>query len=173
MIAITRLILRQMRIKGDRMNVSIIVNDEKAISTQLMNTLRKAASACIDMDVEISLSFVSLEEIHRMNREYRGVDRPTDVLSFPMFDSTEEMEEMQRLTGGDVPLGDVVICMDKIRDQAEEFGHSEERETVYLFTHSVLHLLGYDHEEDEDRRKMRAREEEIMESLGISRQEQE
>ena len=108
-----------------------------------------------------------------MNREYRGVDRPTDVLSFPMFDSTEEMEEMQRLTGGDVPLGDVVICMDKIREQAEEFGHSEERETVYLFTHSVLHLLGYDHEEDEDRRKMRAREEEIMESLGISRQEQE
>ena len=92
MIAITRLILRQMRIKGDRMNVSIIVNDEKTISTQLMNTLRKAASACIDMDVEISLSFVSLEEIHRMNREYRGVDRPTDVLSFPMFDSTEEME---------------------------------------------------------------------------------
>ena len=162
-----------MRIKGDRMNVSIIVNDEKAISTQLMNTLRKAASACIDMDVEISLSFVSLEEIHRMNREYRGVDRPTDVLSFPMFDSTEEMEEMQRLTGGDVPLGDVVICMDKIREQAEEFGHSEERETVYLFTHSVLHLLGHDHEEDEDRRKMRAREEEIMESLGISRQEQE
>ena len=80
---------------------------------------------------------------------------------------------MQRLTGGDVPLGDVVICMDKIREQAEEFGHSEERETVYLFTHSVLHLLGYDHEEDEDRRKMRAREEEIMESLGISRQEQE
>ena len=90
-----------------------------------------------------------------------------------MAQATEEMEEMQRLTGGDVPLGDVVICMDKIREQAEEFGHSEERETVYLFTHSVLHLLGYDHEEDEDRRKMRAREEEIMESLGISRQEQE
>ena len=90
-----------------------------------------------------------------------------------MAQATEEMEEMQRLTGEDVPLGDVVICMDKIREQAEEFGHSEERETVYLFTHSVLHLLGYDHEEDEDRRKMRAREEEIMESLGISRQEQE
>ena len=173
MTAITRLILLQTRIKGDRMNVSIIVNDEKAISTQLMNTLRKAASACIDMDVEISLSFVSLEEIHRMNREYRGVDRPTDVLSFPMFDSLEEMEDMQRLTGGDVPLGDVVICMDKIRQQAEEFGHSEERETVYLFTHSILHLLGYDHEDEEDRREMRAKEEEVMECLGITRQEKE
>lgn len=137
-----------------------------------MNTLGKAASACTEMDVEISLSFVSLDEIHELNRDYRGVDRPTDVLSFPMFESLEEMEEMQRQTGGEIPLGDVVICMDKIKEQAQEFGHSEERETVYLFTHSVLHLLGYDHETDEDKAEMRAREEEIMEALGIPRQEQ-
>lgn len=156
---------------GEEMNVNIIVNDETIVEEQLMNTLRKAASACIDMDVEISLSFVSLDEIQQLNREYRAIDRPTDVLSFPMFESYEEMENMQRLTGGEIPLGDVVICMDKIKQQAEEFGHSQERETVYLFTHSILHLLGYDHETEEDRAEMRAKEEEIMEGLGIPRQE--
>jgi probable rRNA maturation factor len=120
--------------------------------------------------VEISLSFVSLDEIHELNRDYRGVDRPTDVLSFPMFDSLDELEAACGMQGGEsgeegqpVPLGDVVICMDKIIEQAEEFGHSRERETVYLFTHSVLHLLGYDHlDEGEQKRRMREREKEIV-----------
>ena len=122
-------------------------------------------------NVEISLSFVSLEEIHELNREYRGVDSPTDVLSFPMFDELEELEEMQNQDMGELPLGDVVICMDKIRQQAEEYGHSEERETAYLFTHSVLHLLGYDHMTDEDKKEMRAREEEVMAELDLAREE--
>lgn len=151
--------------------MNIIVNDETRISEELMDTLRKAASACTDMDVEISLSFVSLEEIHELNREYRGVDSPTDVLSFPMFDDLEELEAMQNQDMGEVPLGDVVICMDKIRQQAEEFGHSEERETAYLFTHSVLHLLGYDHMTEEDKKEMRAREEEVMAQLDLAREE--
>ena len=143
----------------------------KKVITDVINEAMDYVKCPYEAIVEVTIT--DNEGIRQINREQRGIDSPTDVLSFPMFDSTEEMEEMQRLTGGDVPLGDVVICMDKIREQAEEFGHSEERETVYLFTHSVLHLLGYDHEEDEDRKKMRAREEEIMESLGISRQEQE
>ena len=157
--------------------MEIIVNDERAVTEQMMDTLRKAASACTDMDVEISLSFVSLDEIHELNREYRGVDRPTDVLSFPMFGDLDELEAACGAAGeaaGEgqtVPLGDVVICMDKIKEQAEEFGHSEERETVYLFTHSVLHLLGYDHETEAEKRAMRQREEEIMEKLGIGRQD--
>ena len=153
--------------------MEIIVNEEGILDERTMDMLRKAASACTQLDVEISLSFVSLDEIHTLNREYRGVDRPTDVLSFPMFGSIEELEEACALQDGEdgqeVPLGDVVICMDKIKEQAEEFGHSTERETVYLFTHSVLHLLGYDHETEEDKRVMRAREEEIMEELGIGR----
>lgn len=153
--------------------MEIIVNEEGILDEQTMELLRRAASACTKLDVEISLSFVSLDEIHTLNREYRGVDRPTDVLSFPMFGSIEELEAACALQNGEkgqeVPLGDVVICMDKIKEQAEEFGHSTERETVYLFTHSVLHLLGYDHETEEDKRVMRAREEEIMEELGISR----
>lgn len=151
--------------------MNIIVNDETRINEELMNTLRKAASACTELDVEISLSFVSLEEIHELNKEYRGVDRPTDVLSFPMFDDLEELEAMSEQGMGELPLGDVVICMDKIRQQAEEFGHTEERETVYLFTHSVLHLLGYDHMTDEDKKEMRAREEEIMAQLDLAREE--
>lgn len=153
--------------------MEIIVNEEGILDERTMDMLRKAASACTQLNVEISLSFVSLDEIHTLNREYRGVDRPTDVLSFPMFGDIEELEAACALQDGEegqeVPLGDVVICMDKIVEQAEEFGHSKERETVYLFTHSVLHLLGYDHETDEDKRVMRAREEEIMEALGIGR----
>ncbi|MDO4518439.1 MAG: rRNA maturation RNase YbeY [Bacillota bacterium] len=160
--------------------MDIIVNIENQIDDKLMETLRKAAHLCIGIDkVEISLSFVSLDEIHELNRDYRGVDRPTDVLSFPMFESLEEIEsyaeELEEMGAGlddfeeQIPIGDVVICMDKIREQAEEFGHSEERETVYLFTHSILHLLGYDHMTDEDKREMRAREEEIMDAVGLGK----
>ena len=154
--------------------MEIIVNNEDAVNEQMMDKLREAASACVGMDVEISLSFVSLDEIHALNRDYRGVDRPTDVLSFPMFESMEELEEAcanMEEEGQNVPLGDVVICMDKVIEQAEQFGHSRERETVYLFTHSILHLLGYDHETEEDKAEMRQREEEIMEELGLGREE--
>ena len=153
--------------------MEIIVNEEGILTEQMMNTLREAASACTKEDVEISLSFVSLDEIHELNRMYRNVDRPTDVLSFPMFESTKELEEackVGREEGMTISLGDVVICMDKIRQQAEEFGHSQERETAYLFTHSVLHLLGYDHETDQEKRQMRQREEEIMEIIGLGRE---
>ena len=157
--------------------MEIIVNDEGAVNEQLMQKLEEAASACIDLDVEISLSFVSLDEIHELNRTYRGVDRPTDVLSFPMFEGLEEVEEACAADTEEgaqpVPLGDVVICMDKVIEQAEQFGHSRERETVYLFTHSVLHLLGYDHETEEDKAVMRAREEEIMNQMGLGREETE
>ncbi len=156
--------------------MEIIVNDESAVTEQMMDKLRKAASACTQLDVEISLSFVSLDEIHELNREYRGVDRPTDVLSFPMFDDQDELEAVcgeSDEEGQTVPLGDVVICMDKIIEQAEEFGHSRERETVYLFTHSVLHLLGYDHETEEEKKEMREREEEIMDLIGLSREDKE
>ena len=92
------------------------------------------------------------------------MDSPTDVLSFPMYDNPEEIQE------GDL-LGDVVICMDKVIAQAEEYGHSRERETVYLFTHSVLHLLGYDHMTEEDKKEMRSREEEVMAQLNLTREE--
>ncbi|MGI6765808.1 MAG: rRNA maturation RNase YbeY [Lentihominibacter sp.] len=143
------------------MNIS--VNDEAVINDKLMNILEKAASACVGRDAEISLSFVSAEEIRELNRYYRGMDSVTDVLSFPMYDDNDVFEE-------ELILGDVVICMDRVREQAAELGHSEEREVVYLFTHSVLHLIGYDHISAEDKREMRQREEEVMAELGIGRQ---
>lgn len=150
--------------------MNIYVSDEGNTPEELMNAFERAAEMCLDREelshenAEISLSFVNLDEIHVLNREYRGVDRPTDVLSFPMYESFEDIDdEMPYL------LGDVVICMDKVESQAAEFGHSREREAVYLFTHSILHLLGYDHEEESDRKVMRGIEEEIMEEMKITR----
>ncbi len=117
---------------------------------------------------EVSVSFVTPEEIQELNRDYRNVDRVTDVLSFPQYDSVDDMIEMQEETGV-AELGDVVICMERAKEQAEDFGHPLEREVIYLFVHSILHLLGYDHMEEEDKREMRAREDEVMTELGIER----
>ena len=113
---------------------------------------------------EISLTLVSLEEIRELNRDYRDVDRETDVLSFPQFESVENMPEF-----GELCLGDVVICLDKVEEQAKEFGHSFERELIYLFVHSLLHLLGYDHMEEGEKQEMRQREEAVMSAIDLNR----
>ena len=115
-------------------------------------------------EAEVNLTLTDNEEIHRINLEYRQIDRPTDVLSFPMgengvYDTNPE-------TGAQI-LGDVVISMEKARDQAELFGHSLQREVGYLTAHSVLHLLGYDHMEKLERVRMREKEELVMEQLGL------
>lgn len=110
--------------------------------------------------VEVSLTFVSEDEIRELNREYRGIDKSTDVLSFPQFEPDEVVPEE-----GPIFLGDVVICSDVCKRQAEEFGHSENREFTYLFVHSVLHLLGYDHMDENERRDMRNRENEILDKV--------
>ena len=150
--------------------MTIYFEDEQVVSKEILETMEKAAVKALELEelpedrCEVSVTFVDMETIHNLNLEYRGVDRPTDVLSFPQFETDEEVPDF-----GPVELGDVVICRDKAQEQAEEYGHSFEREIIYLFTHSILHLLGYDHEEDEDRKVMRAREEEIMEYLGITR----
>ena len=139
--------------------------DEERIPQQgamLLGTLEQAAVLCLkeegipDERVEISLSFVSMEEIHQLNKMYRQVDRPTDVLSW------EDEEE-------EILLGDVVICLEQAQKQAEEYGHSQMREIVYLFVHSVLHLLGYDHMEESDKVQMRQQEELIMDALDLKR----
>lgn len=111
-------------------------------------------------DWEVSVSIVNPEEIRMLNSEYRGVDEITDVLSFPLdFDVDVPMKM----------LGDIVINLEKIKSQALEFNHSEERELSYLTVHSMLHLLGFDHIDEEDRVGMRKKENEIMEELGILR----
>ena len=110
----------------------------------------------------VSVSFVDADEIKQLNNDYRGVDKVTDVLSFPM----EEVDGR----GVDL-LGDVIICVSMAKEQAIEFGHSTEREITYLTVHSFLHLLGYDHEEDEDKSEMRLLEKEIMAELKIFKNE--
>ena len=148
----------------------IYLEEGQELEASLMEKLNQAASAIfeaegVDMErAEISLTLVSLEEIRELNRDYRDVDRETDVLSFPQYEGVEEMPEE-----GELCLGDVVICLDKVKSQAEEFGHSFEREFVYLFAHSLLHLLGYDHMEDDEKAVMRAKEEATMKEINLLR----
>lgn len=113
-------------------------------------------------NAEVSLSIVDKETIHKLNKDYRNVDRETDVLSFPMDEEAFDDEGNPTFL-----LGDIVICLDVARNQAAEFGHSLEREMMYLICHSTLHLLGYDHIEEDDRVKMRAKEKEVMKNLGV------
>ena len=126
-----------------------------------------------DRPVEVSVTLVDNAQIHELNRESRGVDRPTDVLSFPMFDlqpGDKPEESWADPDTGLVPLGDMVISLERCAAQAAEFGHPLQRELAYLAVHSVLHLLGYDHmDEGPMKARMRAREEAILETLGITR----
>ncbi|WP_044566491.1 rRNA maturation RNase YbeY [Anaerococcus provencensis] len=114
----------------------------------------------LSLAYEVSITFVDKDEIHQLNKEFRNVDRPTDVLSFPM--DTDFIVE-----GVDAMLGDIVICMDVAKEQARDLGHSLDREIMYLTCHSTLHLLGYDHMNDDEKREMRAREKEVMKILGV------
>ena len=135
--------------------------------------VRRAIEATLDYEQyqnvsEVSVTFVDNEGIHSLNKQYRGVDRPTDVLSFPLFDFEEESEEplVDELVG---MLGDIVLSLEQADKQAQEYGHSFEREVAFLTVHSMLHLLGYDHETgEEDEADMRHRQREIMEMLGLS-----
>ena len=139
--------------------------DDIEITEEIKNLIEKSISAVLkvenlDENVEVSVSFVGDDEIRELNREYRGVDKSTDVLSFPMDD---EFIIDNRI------LGDVIINTRRVMEQAEELGHSNERELSYLTVHSILHLLGYDHMEDEDKKEMREREKLAMKELSIYR----
>lgn len=137
--------------------------DLDLITTRAEKTIREVLKVeKIEENVEVSLLIVDRDEIHILNRDYRDVDRPTDVLSFPMDEEDFDQEANPILL-----LGDIVICLDVAKDQAEDFGHCLEREMMYLICHSTLHLLGYDHIEETDKREMREKEKEIMKNLGV------
>ena len=127
----------------------------------------------VTLPCEINVLITDNEGIHRINLDMRQVDRPTDVLSFPEFDLAPGEhpgpEDADPGTGL-IPLGDMVLSMERVAAQAKEFGHSRRRELAYLVTHSVLHLLGYDHlDEGPMKEQMRAREEAVMALLGLER----
>ena len=149
------------------------VNDsQKAFIRKAIRTALAAEG--VDFPCEVDVLVTSDEEIHQLNREARKVDRATDVLSFPAFDLRPgELPGPGDADPGTglVPLGDMMISLERANAQAAEFGHSPEREVCYLAVHSTLHLLGYDHlDEGPMKAQMRAREEAILGKLGITRE---
>ncbi len=120
-------------------------------------------------NAEVSVSFVDNEEIHKLNLEFRGKDKPTDVLSFPMWEDDEPVGDVDPALGA-VMLGDIVISVERAKEQADEYGHSLAREVCFLAVHSTLHLVGYDHETSEAHEKyMNATQEKILAKMGLKR----
>ena len=153
-------------------NKVLITNEQKTVKVPsgLRILIRRACNAVLEYEnfegpAEISVTFVDNEQIHELNREYRGKDMPTDVLSFPMGENGVYDENHN--TGAKI-LGDIVISVPKALEQAKRYGHSFEREMGYLTAHSMLHLLGYDHENGGiERVRMREKEENVMSMLGL------
>ncbi|MBQ9941120.1 MAG: rRNA maturation RNase YbeY [Clostridia bacterium] len=145
------------KVKVDAQTKSLI---RKAIRT----TLR---SEKFEKDAEVSVTLTDNAEIHQINRDFRGVDRPTDVLSFPMIEEEEYVGDLD-IDKNAVLLGDIIISVEKIEEQAKEYGHSFQRELAYLVIHSTLHLLGYDHVTSEsDEKEMTEKQDKIIESIGL------
>ena len=149
----------------------IITNNQKAVKipTGLRMLIRRCCHAVLELEkfeepAEISVTFTDNEGIRELNKQYRNIDAPTDVLSFPMGENGEYDTNLE--TGAKI-LGDVVISVEKAVEQAEAFGHTLQREIGYLTAHSVLHLLGYDHVENMEKVRMREKEEYVMEALGL------
>ncbi|MBQ4573930.1 MAG: rRNA maturation RNase YbeY [Clostridia bacterium] len=151
-----------------------ITNEQKLIpvTPALRTLIKKAITGALKYEeiedaAEVSVTLVDNARIHELNLEHRDVDRPTDVLSFPMFED-EGLDEDEAL--GELILGDIVLSLERAKEQAEEYGHSFERECAFLCVHSVLHLLGYDHEiSEEEEKEMFAKQEAILQELGITR----
>lgn len=143
----------------------LVTEDEKSLVRDLLSLGLKSEG--ITDDCEISVTFVTNEKIQEINREYRGKDKPTDVISFAL----EEGDEDEPIVG--VPtqrvLGDIIISIPKTKEHAEEYGHSFERELGFLAVHGLLHLLGYDHGTEEEEKEMFSKQEGILEEYGLKR----
>ncbi|WP_084111752.1 rRNA maturation RNase YbeY [Paramaledivibacter caminithermalis] len=149
-----------------------IVNNQDIIKyeSSLVDLVKKVVvksleTENVDKNIEVSISFVDNSEIRYLNKNFRNKDKETDVLSFPQYDAIEKIKEEKNL----VILGDIVISLEKAKEQAIEYGHSFEREVAFLTAHSMFHLFGYDHDTDENTMLMRKKEEEVLDLLGILR----
>ena len=157
----------QISVTGNRKGINT-----PALAAMLRRSVKTALqSEGVTQPCEVNILLTDDEGIHEINLAMRGVDRPTDVLSFPMFDLAEgEHHDACDPETGRVPLGDMCISVERARAQAREYGHSFEREICYLAVHSTLHLLGYDHmDEGERKRRMRGREEAVMSVLKLEK----
>ena len=165
------------------MTINIDKEVELAFTFDQDEYVEKVILAAMDFvdcpyEAEINVLFTDNAGIHEMNKQYRGIDRPTDVLSFPMveydipgnFDFLEEEQgDCFHPETGELLLGDIVLSYDKIKEQAKEYGHSEMRELCFLVAHSMLHLFGYDHMEEEERAQMEQMQRDILSGLNILR----
>ena len=142
---------------------------DEAIRFEFGDELAEAGLAVEELSAELGVTVVDGAEIRELNREYRETDRVTDVLSFPQYQDRDELAEALLGEDGIILAGDVVLCYDRAAEQAEEYGTGIVRELVYLFVHSVFHLFGYDHMDEDERREMRSREEKVLESIGVTR----
>jgi probable rRNA maturation factor len=155
--------------------MELLVSNEQGIhlvTPELELLFKKVLEAVLQAEgetgqVEVSLVLVDDKKIQELNRDYRGIDRPTDVLSFPLREAVED--EGPKVSVDEWLLGDIVVSMETALRQAEEYGHSLERELGFLIVHGCLHLLGYDHQREEERQVMREKEEAILTSLGLTR----
>lgn len=150
---------------------------EELVKTLTLTVMKRLG--CPYEDYSLNVTFTDDEEIHAVNQEYRNIDRATDVLSFPALEFEEpgdfskivpEDPDCFDMETGELILGDIMISLDHAHAQAEEYGHSFRREIAFLITHSLLHLSGYDHETEEERKVMEDLQEEILSGLGITRE---
>ena len=142
------------------------IEEEELIKTVVETVLKEEK---VIQDLEVYITLTHNDNIKKINAEHRNIDKPTDVLSFPMFERDEIPGLKEKNEQVEKMLGDIIVSVEKVREQAEEYGHSFERELAYLVTHGMLHLLGYDHMIEEEKVIMRKREEEILAILDIQR----
>lgn len=148
--------------------MEIFINNEQdkiKLDTDMNDLLKKVVIECLEIEdlgtnYEVSITFVDNTEIKRLNKLYRNIDKVTDVLSFPTFDGEEDLPFTPL-------LGDIIISLERAREQSKEFGHTIEREIAYLTAHSMFHLLGYDHLVDDEKGEMRQLEKQVMKNLKI------
>ena len=124
----------------------------------------------LDKNIYVSILYTTPNEIQEYNKEYRNIDRATDVLSFPMFEKDEVQKLKQEKSVATDVLGDIIINLSQVKMQADEYGHSFERELAYMLVHGFYHLMGYDHIKEEDKKEMREKEEAILNELNINRE---
>ena len=165
------------------MTITIEYEAEKQLDLPYEDIIRDVVNESLayekcPYEAEVNVILTDNQAIQEINREHRQIDAPTDVLSFPMvdyeapsdFDHVEDaVEDYFNPETGELMLGDIVISVDKVEEQAEKYGHSQTRELAFLVAHSMLHLCGYDHMEEEERLLMEARQNEILERRGYTR----
>lgn len=149
----------------NRTDFEITEEFEKLFNDVVKESLRYEE---FDPECEVSLSIVSNDEIQEINKQFREIDVPTDVLSFPLL-TFEEGEQADVNENNEIMLGDIIISIDKAKAQAEEYGHGLKRELAFLTAHSMLHLMGYDHMEEEEQKEMFKKQDDILNNLGITR----